>query len=149
MGLVVIHDRNRVEYHAVESDVSSGSVPSATWIGAKLVLTDTGQEYLVGEDLQLIDISTGYATATETVITAGSVSGSLVAENTSRKYLFIQNLSGAEDIHVSSKATATTSSPKIAAGGNQELSGHTLYRGAVTVVKSGSQVVTVVVVEGT
>ena len=151
MSLIVVHDRNKVEYHALSTDVTSGSVQGATWIGAKLILTDTGQEYLVGDDYQLnaYGPATGYTTATETVITAGSVSGSLVAANASRKYLFIQNQSGTESVYLSASASATTSNVVLTAGSNKEIYGYTLYRGAMKVITSGSTTATLAVVEGT
>ena len=143
---------NQVDYHALSTDISDDEIDGASWVGAMVYITDTGQRYVVSASKVLVPYygeGTGYTTAAETIITAGSTTGSLIAANDSRKYLFIQNHSDAEDIHVSSSASATTDSPKIAAGGNQELSGYTLYRGAIQVIKSGSQVVTVAVVEGT
>ena len=153
MSLTVIHDRNKVEYHALSTDVSSGSIPGATWIGAKVILTDTGQEYFVATDFELLPYggggALGYTTATETVITAGSVSGSLVAENTSRKYLFIQNQSGTESVYLSTSTSATTSNVSLSAGSNKELYGYSLYRGALKVITSGSTTATLAIVEGT
>ena len=152
MSLTVIHERNKVEYHALSTDVTSGSIQGATWVGAKVTLTDTGQKYFVATDFELLPYgggATGYTTATETIITAGSVSGSLVAANASRKYLFIQNQSGTESVYLSTSTSATTSNVSLSAGSNKELYGYSLYRGALKVITSGSTTATLAIVEGT
>jgi len=73
MSLVVIKEANRVEYQATSSDISSGSIQGATWIGAEVYLTDTAKWYRVDTDFQLVEIGSAIIGAGENHI--GSVSG--------------------------------------------------------------------------
>ena len=73
MSLIVIKETNKVEYQAESSDISSGSIQGATWIGAEVYLTDTAKWYRVDTDFQLVEINSAIIGAGENHI--GYISG--------------------------------------------------------------------------
>lgn len=96
--------------------------------------------------VNISNVNGAFTNAAETVTNA---SGTLLAANASRRYLFIQNNDAAGIIYVRlDGGTATTATGiKIAAGGNYECQGF-LPTGAITAIGSIASNANVVVVEG-
>jgi hypothetical protein len=74
MGKAIFIPNTAPSYMAVSTDISGSKVDNATYIGAKIYMTDTGKTYIIKDDLTLEEMAGESITISGEVPVSGSVS---------------------------------------------------------------------------